>query len=127
MNADDWPQRAQRAQRAQRRETKTSALLCVLCVSVAINSYPRSSAFICGSSLLSFKFAMHIPASGFADAEDPEALARLVFDVEVIARLVSSLPPLAGDALGACGVGQAVHLPSPGEGDGLAVAVFGRR
>ena len=58
----------------------------------------------------SFKLSMHKPFPGFLHTEDPEALcSRFVFDVKVVARLVMSAPPLARDALGADGVGQAVR------------------
>ena len=71
---------------------------------------------------ISFELSMDVPFAGFVDAEEPEAQGCFGFDGEVVAGFEVALPPLAGDAFGAGGVGDAVVSSLEGEGDGAAVA-----
>ena len=59
-----------------------------------------------------------------AGAIDPEALAGLVLDLEIVAhrdQLGVALPPFAEDALGAVGALHAAADAAPGEGDGRMI------
>ena len=58
-------------------------------------------------------------------AEDPEALAGVVFDFEVIACVPVAAPPFAADPLGADDVVETVHVMPPGKLPGPAGAFVG--